>query len=324
MAYMHAAHAPEVHFEHAFTDVAFGLGVVMRSLKWMLGLTLVAGLGCEPAAAMTEHQQDVASWRAGRTDRLTAPDGWLSLIGLHWLPAGKEQTLGNGDGNDIDLERGPKRLGTLSWTDGRAHFKASPDADVNVDGEPVSEIELTAVNGPAAIVRFGSVSFQLLERGGKHALRVKDSEAATRSGFTGIAYFDIDPTWRIEARFEAYEEPRTIEVATVVGTLEEYPNPGRIVFERDGKTHSIEALVEEGTDQYFLIIADRSSGKETYGMARYLYAGPPVDGRIVVDFNKAYNPPCSFTAYATCPMPPDGNRLDLYVAAGEKTYVGPH
>ncbi|HWS27785.1 MAG TPA: DUF1684 domain-containing protein, partial [Xanthomonadales bacterium] len=106
--------------------------------------------------------------------------------------------------------------------------------------------------------------------------------------------------------------------------LEAYPNPGRIVFERDGKTHSIEALVEEGTEQYFLIIADRSSGKETYGMARYLYAGPVVDGRIVVDFNRAYNPPCAFTAYATCPMPPEGNRLDLYVAAGEKTYKADH
>ena len=295
----------------------------MSTSHWMLGMAVLAGFGTAPAMAMSEHQQEVAAWRAGRIERLTAADGWLSLIGLHWLPAGATQTLGNGVGNDVDLERGPTRLGTLTWEDGRARFAA--DADINIDGKAITRVELSSVDDqPAPIVRFGSVSFQLIERGGKHALRVKDSEAPTRTGFVGIPYFETDASWRIDARFEAYDEPRTIEIATVVGTLEEYPNPGRIVFERDGKTHSIEALVEEGTEQYFLIIADRSSGKETYGMARYLYAGPPVDGRIVVDFNRAYNPPCAFTAYATCPMPPEGNRLDLYVSAGEKNYVGAH
>jgi uncharacterized protein (DUF1684 family) len=299
----------------------------MTLLRMALRMVAVMSVCASPVAAMTEHQQDIAAWRAARTERLTAPEGWLSLIGLHWLPAGKAQTLGNGSGsgNDIDLERGPPRLGTLSWADGQAQFVAADDATITVDGKAVSTVVLSRVDDqPEAIVRFGDVSFQLLERGGKHALRVKDAAAPTRTGFTGIPYFDIDPSWRIDARFEAYEEARTIEIATVVGTIEEYPNPGRIVFERDGKTHSIEALIEQGSDAYFLIIADRSSGKETYGMARYLYAGPPVEGRIVVDFNKAYNPPCAFTAYATCPMPPDGNRLDLYVAAGEKTYVGPH
>jgi uncharacterized protein (DUF1684 family) len=297
----------------------------MTSSKWLLGLAVLAGLGAEPALAMTEHQQEIAAWRAGRTDRLTDPDGWLSLVGLHWLPAGTAQTLGNGGGNDVDLGRGPQRLGTVNWKDGRAYFEVAEGASVSVGGEASTLVELSPIGDqPAALVRSGSFNFQLLERGDKFALRVRDSEAPTRTGFTGIAYFDIDPSWRIDARFEAYDEPRTIEVATVVGTLEEYPNPGRIVFERDGKTHSIEALVEEGEEKYFLVIADRSSGKETYGMARYLYAGPPVDGRIVVDFNKAYNPPCAFTAFATCPMPPEGNRLDLYVAAGEKTYTGPH
>ncbi len=297
----------------------------MKTFSWMLACAMLSPLALDQALAMTEHQQDIAAWRASRTERLTAPDGWLSLIGLHWLSTGKAQTLGNGDGNDVDLERGPQRLGTLTWDEGRASFTVADGAVITVDGEPATRVDLNPPDErPAPVVRFGSVSFQMLERGGKYALRVKDNDAPTRTGFTGIPYFDIDPSWRIDARFEAYEEPRTIEIATVVGTLEEYPNPGRIAFERDGKTHTIEALVEQGTEQYFLIIADRSSGKESYGMARYLYAGPPVDGRIVVDFNKAYNPPCAFTAYATCPMPPAGNRLDLYVAAGEKTYVGPH
>ena len=290
-----------------------------------LGAAVLMSLAAVEAPAMSEHEQEVAAWRTGRIERLTAPDGWLSLVGLHWVPAGTAQTVGNGEGNDVDLGVGPPEAGKLEWTDGRPWFVAADGANATVADAPATRVELLPelANAPV-IVRFGSASLQMLERGDKFALRIRDSEAPTRLKFSGIPHFDVDPSWRIEARFERYPEPRTIEVATVVGTLEAYPNPGRIVFERDGKTHSIEALVEEGTEQYFLIIADRSSGKETYGMARYLYAGPVVDGRIVVDFNRAYNPPCAFTAYATCPMPPEGNRLDLYVAAGEKTYKADH
>lgn len=284
-----------------------------------LGLTAVLTLSDPALAAMSAHQQEIAAWRAGRIERLTAPSGWLSLVGLHWLPPGTAQTLGNGPDNDVDLGRGPKRLGILSWDNGNAHFQAEAGVELVVVGEVVDAVDLTpAADGTPVIVNFGSANFQVIVRGDKQALRVKDSETPTRKDFAGIPYFDISPEWRIEARYEAYEQPRTIEVATVVGTIEAYPNPGRIVFEKDGRTHSIEALVEEGEEQFYLIIADRSSGKETYGMARYLYAGPPEDGHIVVDFNKAYNPPCAFTAYATCPMPPPGNRLDLYVSAGEK------
>lgn len=290
-----------------------------------LGAAALMSLAAVKAPAMSEHEQEIAAWRTGRIERLTAPDGWLSLVGLHWVPVGTAQTVGNGDGVDIYLGVGPQKLGRIEWADGMPWFLAAEDAATTVADAPASRVELLPefANAPV-VIRFGTASLQMLQRGEKFALRIKDSEAPTRLKFSGIPHFDVDPSWRIEARFERYPEPRTIEVATVVGTLEAYPNPGRIVFERDGKTHSIEALVEEGTDQFFLIIADRSSGKETYGMARYLYAGPPEGDRIVVDFNKAYNPPCAFTAYATCPMPPEGNRLDLYVSAGEKKYAGAH
>ncbi|MBL8243468.1 MAG: DUF1684 domain-containing protein [Rhodanobacteraceae bacterium] len=290
-----------------------------------LGAAALMSLAAVEAPAMSEHEQEVAAWRTGRIERLTAPDGWLSLVGLHWVPAGAAQTVGNGEGNQVDLGIGPEHLGRIEWADGKPWFLVADGVGATVAGEPATRVELLPelANAPV-VVRFGSASLQMLQRGEKFALRIKDSEASTRLKFSGIPHFDVDPSWRIEARFERYPEPRTIEVATVVGTLEAYPNPGRIVFERDGKTHRIEALVEEGTEQYFLIIADRSSGKETYGMARYLYAGPPEGDRIVVDFNKAYNPPCAFTAYATCPMPPEGNRLDLYVSAGEKKYAGAH
>ena len=279
-------------------------------------------LGSIPASALTEHEQEVAAWRAGRIERLTAPNGWLSLVGLHWLTSEQPLTLGNGAGNSIDLGVGPERLGGLSWSHGKASFTATAGAEASVAGQPVATIELVDDSaGKPTIVDFGSANFQLIERGDKFALRVKDAQAATRTRFAGISHYDVDPAWRVDASYETYPVARKIEVATVSGTLEEYPNPGRIVFERDGKTHALEALVEEGTDQFFLIMADRTSGAETYGMARYLYAGPPKDGKILLDFNKAYNPPCAFTDFATCPMPPEGNRLDLYVRAGEKKYA---
>jgi uncharacterized protein (DUF1684 family) len=318
---MSASHS---RFAHALRS-HFVDGKPMSKHFLALGAAALMSLAAVEAPAMSEHEQEVAAWRTGRIERLTAPDGWLSLVGLHWVPAGAAQTVGNGEGNQVDLGIGPEHLGRIEWADGKPWFLVADGVGATVAGEPATRVELLPelANAPV-VVRFGSASLQMLQRGEKFALRIKDSEASTRLKFSGIPHFDVDPSWRIEARFERYPEPRTIEVATVVGTLEAYPNPGRIVFERDGKTHRIEALVEEGTEQYFLIIADRSSGKETYGMARYLYAGPPEGDRIVVDFNKAYNPPCAFTAYATCPMPPEGNRLDLYVSAGEKKYAGAH
>ncbi|HRJ21601.1 MAG TPA: hypothetical protein PLF84_21345, partial [Bryobacteraceae bacterium] len=181
----------------------------LKTFSWMLACAMLSPLALDQALAMTEHQQDIAAWRASRTERLTAPDGWLSLIGLHWLSTGKAQTLGNGDGNDVDLERGPQRLGTLTWDEGRASFTVADGAVITVDGEPATRVDLNPPDErPAPVVRFGSVSFQMLERGGKYALRVKDNDAPTRTGFTGIPYFDIDPSWRIDARFEVRASAR--------------------------------------------------------------------------------------------------------------------
>lgn len=277
------------------------------------------------SAAPDAYRQEIEAWRAARLERLTAPFGWLSLVGLHWLPRQGRVTLGNGPGSDIDLGRGPPRFGTLEITDSALLYTPDPAAAAEIDGTALrGPVPLRSdAEGTASVIVSGTLRLEVIERGGRKALRVRDSEAATRTGFTGIPYFPIDPSWRIEARFERYPEPRSIEVATVVGTVETYPNPGRIVFERDGRTHQLEALVEQGSAAYFIIFADRTSGRESYGMARYLYAGPEQGDAITIDFNRAYNPPCAFTAYATCPMPPEGNRLDLAVRAGERKYEGP-
>ncbi len=274
--------------------------------------------GC---AAAGDHQAEVDDWHRQRIERLTAPAGWLSLVGLHWLTPPTSQSIGSDANNSVRLAVGPAHLGTISWADGRASFAAAADAAVTLDGAPFGFGPLLADSSEKpTLLRFGSASLILIERDGRFGLRVRDENAETRRLFKGIERFPVQEDWKIDAEFVAHPTAQTIEVATVVGTLESYANPGVIRFERDGKTHTLQALIEKGSEPYFIIFADRTSGKETYGMARYLYAGPPKDGRIEIDFNRAYNPPCVFTDFATCPMPPDGNRLDLPVRAGERIY----
>lgn len=295
--------------------------------KWTVAVLAVAmsvqASGAEPAPGEKDWLGQHRDWQAQRLARLTAPEAWLSLVGLHWLSEGR-YTLGRGEGVDIDLRQGPERLGELAhgaegWT-----LTLVDPAVASVDGQSVAQTQLKSDQpGPATLVRYGTGNFILIERDGRHALRVRDSAAETRTAFAGIESFEPSLDWRIEARFEAYAEPRQIEVATVVGTLEAYANPGRAVFTVEGREYSLDALLEPGATDYFFIVGDRTNGKESYGMARYLYAAPPADGKIVLDFNRLYNPPCAFTAFATCPMPPPQNRLDLAIRAGEKKYLGP-
>ena len=143
--------------------------------------------------------------------------------------------------------------------------------------------------------------------------------------FVGLDYFDIDPSWRIEAKWEAYDPPRIVEEPNILGEFEKVVVPGAAVFERDGKTIRVEPVIETpGDANLYLVFADRTSGKETYGAARFLYTEPPKDGKVIIDFNKAYNPPCVFTPYATCTLPTQQNRLDVRVTAGEKKYRAGH
>jgi uncharacterized protein (DUF1684 family) len=153
---------------------------------------------------------------------------------------------------------------------------------------------------------------------------VKDAEAETRTHFKGLEYYPIDPKWRIAARYEAYHPPKKVPITDVTGMTSESISPGAIVFEVDGKEYRLDPILEEGSTNYFIIFRDATSRNATYPAGRYLYAAPPKDGRMIVDFNKAYNPPCAFTPFATCPLPPLQNRLPIPIEAGEKKYVGGH
>lgn len=296
----------------------------MRRLMTMF--TFLAAPVLAQAQTPADYPAQIEQWHAARVERLQRPDGWLSLVGLHWLERGTH-SVGSAADNAIVLATGPARLGTLRFDEAGVNFTPATDSGVSIDGQAATgEVKLRAdADGAPNIVGFndGTASFMLIKRGERYALRVRDAKAATRTGFVGIERYPVDAAWRIEARFEPHPPGKTIDIATVLNTIEPMANPGALVFEKDGKTHRLEA-VDEGDGSLFLIFADRTNGRETYGPGRFLYAERIDAGRVVVDFNRAYNPPCAFNAYSTCPLPPPENRLDLAVTAGEKKYRGPN
>jgi hypothetical protein len=293
------------------------------SVLLFLGL-LAGGRAAAAADIGPGYKIEVENWRAQRVARLTTSDGWLTLIGLHFLNDGAN-TVGSAKDNDIVLASGPAHFGkVIVATDGRVTVELSAAAEPRIEGKPALAGELQWRAGRPSVVTSGTVSFFVIERGGKKALRVKDSAADGRVHFLGLDYFPIDPAWRIEAAWVEFEEPRKIPITNILGQTESAIVHGKAVFERDG--HKVELLpIDEGPGEpLFFVISDATSGKETYGAARFVYADAPVDGKVVLDFNRAQNPPCAFTMFATCPLPPKENRLPFAVEAGEKNYRGAH
>lgn len=295
-------------------------------LATVLGIATVHAADIQPDA----YVQSIEQWRSTRVQELTAPDGWLSLVGLAWLQPGAN-TLGSATDNSIVLASGPARLGVVDLAaNGTVQLTLAADTGALIDGRQQPEATLVddahAGKGRPTEVSFGTTSFYVIERAGREGLRIKDPQAPGRTGFLGIDYFPIDPGWRILADWVPAAPGETLEMGTVIGTTDKYPVPGKLRFSRDGKTFELLPVIEvPGDKQYFVVFADRTSGKETYGAARFLYVDPPHDGKVVLDFNRAYNPPCAFTAFATCPLAPPENRLALRVTAGEKKYRGgPH
>jgi uncharacterized protein (DUF1684 family) len=221
---------------------------------------------------------------------------------------------------------GPEHLGVFTVRDKQVGFV--PDALVMVDGKPqrggTGLRTDRAPDGPSQLVFDGGKGLAtVIERGGRLALRVKHADADSRLRFTGLDYWPGGRDWQVAARFVPHPPGKTLPVANIIGTIDQIPNPGAVTFERDGKPYRIEAL-DEGGDTLFLVFADRTSGHGSYGAGRFLDAPrPDAQGHLVLDFNQAYNPPCAFTLFATCPLPPPENRLDLAITAGERAYRKP-
>jgi uncharacterized protein (DUF1684 family) len=269
------------------------------------------------------YEAEVERWHAHRVARLTAPDGWLSLTGLYWLQQG-ENGVGSDPANLVVLPRGPARAGTIELGGLGLAAWADPNTGVTFDG--------TSPNGPTAIrtdaepdgptvLRLGPVSFYVIDREGRLAVRVKDTEQPARQRFSGIRRFPVDPRWRVGARFERHPDGTTVLAPDVLGSAQTYRNPGTLRFRLDGTMHTLEAFREPDEEELFIVFGDATNGSETFAGGRYLYAPPPDgQGRVVLDFNRAYNPPCVFTEYATCVLPLPANRLPVRIEAGELRY----
>lgn len=281
----------------------------------------------QPAVDPAVHRIQIQKWQSDRLASLTKEDGWLTLVGLFWLKEG-ENKFGSDAKNAVVLprEKAPGVAGSFFWEKGQVLFTSRPGVEITADNKSVTpQLQLkddTNDNGPT-ILKLGSLLINVIKRGDKVGVRVKDTESQTRREFKGLEYYPIDPKWRIEARFEPYQPAKAIPITNVLGMTDDETSPGALTFEVDGKTYRIDPILEKGETDLFVMIADETTGKETYGAGRYLYVSPPdASGKVVIDFNKTYSPPCAFTNFATCPLPPRQNHLPFRIDAGEKKYAG--
>jgi uncharacterized protein len=278
---------------------------------------LLAGIGLAAAFAETgqEYSATISKWRAEREARLKADDGWLTVAGLHWLKEG-DNAVGSGSGVGIALPAAaPKNVGVITVRNGKATF--APKAVVMYKGAPLkAAIELKPDTEPNYdILSVGRINFYVIKRENRLGVRVKDNDNPARKQFAGLQWYPVDPAWRIRAKFVPWDKPHTVTFDTEVGVKEEAESPGYVTFMKGGKEYRLEP-VKDGDDIWF-VMRDLTSGKTTYGASRFLYVDPPKDGYVDLDFNRAENPPCAFTPYATCPLPPPQNRLSFAVTAGE-------
>jgi len=269
------------------------------------------------------YQKEIESWRQAREARLRSDEGWLTVAGLFWLKEG-ENRVGSDAGAEVVLpaHSAPSRAGILRVQKGKVTIEPAAGVPITLGGKPVMKAELRSdTPGPPDVLALGKTRFFLIERSGKLAIRLRDLESPARKAFSGLRFYPIRPEYRVVGRFTPHPSPKKMNVPNVLGLVEEMVSPGYVTFQLQGKELRLEPVYETpAQDELFFIFKDRTAGKETYGAGRFFYAANPKNGEVILDFNKAYTPPCAFTRYATCPLPPRQNQLPLRIEAGELDY----
>ena len=307
----------------------------MRAIPFLLtalcagGALWAAGAKAPAPAAPPDpaaYRKEIEDWRAKRIEDLKKEDGWLTLVGLYWLKPG-ENRFGSDPGNPVILPEGkaPGVAGTLTLEKDTVRLNVQPGVALTANGKPVTPgmVVSADASGKPTILELGSLTFFVIKRGDRLGVRIKDKTSPMLSNFKGVDEYPIRPEWRVVARFEPYKDKK-ISIANIIGQVADEKSPGALVFDWQGKTYRLDAL-EGGEDgSLFVVFGDQTNGKETYGAGRFLDTEAVKDGKVVVDFNTAYNPPCAFTAFATCPLPPAQNKMAVRVEAGEKKVAGGH
>jgi uncharacterized protein (DUF1684 family) len=292
-------------------------------MRYIFLLLVVAA--CTQQRQLTEeeleaHRAEVETWHTKRISNLKAPNGWLNLVGLHWLEPGMN-TFGSDSGNALVFPQGKiaTRAGYFLVKDNVVTLVMNEGVMATIDNDTIITRTIFHPDSTRAPqVQVGDLRWNIIKRDTKLGVRLRDDKAEALKTFTEIECYPIAADFRLEATME-YDSTRTIEITNVLGQTTPQRSPGTLVFEYQNKTYRLDAL-EEG-DQLFIIFADATSGTETYGAGRYLYAKKPTgNGKVILDFNKAYNPPCVFTPHATCPLPPRQNVLPFAIRSGEKNY----
>ncbi len=290
--------------------------VLLSLVLW----TLLQACGQRDSAIdLHVYEQDILDWRAGRLERLLAPTGYLNQVGLYWLEPGTYRFGSSAENEVVFPPNAPEFIGEFAVTDQGVHMKVVSDVDVLHEDRSVKDIAMAADTTEAPVmVGHGSLAWSVIERDSRFAIRLRDYEHPFVTTFGPIPYYDIDPAMHVEATLRRYPEPRVVNVGTVIEGLGFNPeSPGVLEFQIDGNAYELEAY--SSGDKLFIVFGDQTGRGETYGAGRFLYADAPgEDGRTRLDFNKAYNPPCAFNDFSTCPVASPRNRLATRIEAGEK------
>jgi uncharacterized protein (DUF1684 family) len=276
------------------------------------------------SSSNNSYKQKLEKWRAEKETELKSDDGWLTVAGLFWLKEGVNR-FGAGSRNEIVLPEGsaPDKAGEFEFRAGKTTLRMEKGVAATLNGNPVTTLDLKSDEKQKPdVVNLGSLSFHIIKRGERYGVRIKDKNSRQRREFTGLKWFDIKEAYRVTATFVRYNKPQELEIPNVLGDVNKMPSPGYVTFKLDGREYRLDPVVED-KDKLFFIFSDSTSGKATYGAGRFLYTDLPEGETVVLDFNKAVNPPCAFTEFATCPLPPRQNRLRIAIEAGELNYHSP-
>jgi uncharacterized protein (DUF1684 family) len=292
-------------------------------LLQLLTITVVLTGGCNPAQPVISDEEayarSVAEWRQARLERLKGPEGWLNLAGLFWLEEGTN-SFGSDPSNDIVFpEKADAFCGTLTLADGKVSLKVAEGVEILNENVPVTSLVLEDdQSGNATSLLQGDLSWYIIRRGDKYAVRLRDFQHPRIEGVDHIPAYPVNSDYVVTATLDRFSKPGTMTVATPVqGFTESYQCPGELHFRLNRKDLILYPFTSG--ESYFIVFADETTGVETYGAGRFMYALPDSTGRIILDFNRAYNPPCAFSPFATCPMPPRENFLPVSIKAGEKS-----
>jgi uncharacterized protein (DUF1684 family) len=299
----------------------------MTRLVARIGLVfgIVAGwTGFAQTLSGEAYRRSIEQWRVEREASLKADDGWLTVAGLHFLKEGTNR-FGSDPKADIVIPAGPPHAGVFELHHGQTTVRLAEGVSATIDGKPIRELTLRPDSAPEGpnVVAIGDLTLFVHASGRRQAIRVRDKNSRIRREFTGCRWFEIDETYRVTGRVIPYETPKRVELLNILGDVEEFRSPGLVAFTLHGRELRMEPVLAS-RGRYWFVFRDLTSGNETYGAARFLYADPPAaDGTVVIDFNRAYNPPCAFNPYTTCPLPSEQNRLPVRIEAGELDYHSP-